>query len=175
MIASYAHKQFNVSDKQIKTFQSFSFDAKLITEKQDSTGRKPLTTIKGEDLSSFKLSVPLSVDYGLSPLAEFEDWHAILAKATPYILILGTKQFGREKYLLNSLSMSDTIFSEKGVMLSCTLELSFEEFVGQGAAKENSSGSGSAGGGVSPGIKSMATDNYNIGGYTAAEKAALKR
>lgn len=175
MIASYAHKQFNVSDRQIKTFQGFSFDAKLITEKQDSIGSKPLTTIKGEDLSSFKLSVPLSVDFRLSPLVEFEDWHSILSKATPYILILGTKQFGKNKYLLNSLSMTDTLLSEKGVLLSCTLELSFEEFIAQATAK--STGTKAASNTTSPGIKSMATDKYNIApqAYTAAEKSELKR
>lgn len=170
MIASFANKQFDVSDKQIKTFENLSFDAKLITEKQDGTGGKPLTTVKGEDLSSLKLSIPLSVEFGLSPLAEYNDWHSIMTSATPSAFILGTRQFGKNKYLLNSISMTDTNFSIKGVILSCKLELSFEEYAAQGTSKSAAQNNT-----TSPGIKNMATDRYNVSPYTTSEKSSMKR
>lgn len=169
MIASFATKQFSVSNKQIHTFTNFSFESKLNTEKLENTGKKPSTNIKGEDLDSFKLSLPLSVECLVSPQKEINDWKAILSNKIPYLFILGSKQFGKNKFLLTSISVNDTDISINGAILSCVMELSFEEYVRAGIPKEKTTTQ------TSPGIANKTTNNVKVSSYNEDEKAHLKK
>jgi hypothetical protein len=142
-IASYQKKVFNVSNNSRYTFDSLEWSGTLETEAQDKIKQKPSTYIKGEGLGSMSFDIPLRIGAKLDVRAEIEAWEAIKAKGAADYFILGTKPLGKTKWLLKSVTVSDTEIDGKGRLLKASLKLSFDEYVRAG--KASSSGNSSTG------------------------------
>jgi len=169
LIATFANKMFGVSSNKIYPMSDFQWAGALDTEAQEKIGSKPSTYVKGEALDTLTFEIPLRADFGINGVREqIEEWKAIKAAAVPYPFILGQKPIGKNKWLLKTVSATNTEIDGRGVMLKATLKLEFEEYIRPGKAKPPSSDSAAAPA-LGPGFDLVSTT------YDASEKQQLKR
>jgi hypothetical protein len=134
-IATFQKKVFNVSRNNKYIMDGLAWSSTLNTESQEKLKSKPSTYIKGEALMPLSFTIPLRVELGHDVRKEIESWEAILSKQSPDLFILGSKQIGKNKWLLKSVSVSDTEIDGKGNLRKATLSLSLEEYVRAGKAE----------------------------------------
>lgn len=134
-LAMFGPKGFTVSSNKVITFDEFSSNSSLETEKQESKDKKPSTYIKGAGLDTFSIKVRLDRALGVYPMAQIEDWMSIKDKAEAYPFLLNGKPFLNTKWILKSVGISETHIDNTGYMIAATLTLSFEEFVRAGSAQ----------------------------------------
>ena len=134
-LAMFGPKGFTVSSNKVITFDEFSSNSSLETEKQESKDKKPSTYIKGAGLDTFSVKVRLDRALGVYPMAQIEDWISIKDKAEAYPFLLNGKPFLNTKWILKSVGISETHIDNTGYMIAATLTLSFEEFVRAGSAQ----------------------------------------
>jgi hypothetical protein len=144
-IAVFKNKSFQVSSNRIYTLNGLTWGGEIQSEAQEKLNSKPSTYIKGNGLNSMSFEVPLKLNIGVNPKKEIEDWEAIRDSLQSSIFILGSKPLGANKWLLKSVSVSNTIIDNKGTLIEATLKLEFEEFVRQGSAESAESSSGGSG------------------------------
>jgi len=135
-IASFANKVFTVDASKIYTFDKFQYSSSLQVEKQDAAGKKPSSYIKGPDLDTISITIPLSVEMGVNPRNEWGSWKALLQQGIPYPFILGGIPLNNAKWLLVEVTPSKAIMDNEGKILSLELYLEFQEYVRPGSAKE---------------------------------------
>jgi hypothetical protein len=140
-IATYQKKVFNVSGNNKYIMDGLAWSSTLSTESQEKLKSKPNTYIKGEALMPLNFTIPLRVELGHDVRKEIESWEAILSKQSPDLFILGSKQIGKNKWLLKSVSVSDTEIDGKGKIRKATLSISLEEYVRAGKAEAKKSNS----------------------------------
>lgn len=137
-IASFAGKEFSVSTNRIYPFTDLALSGSISTESQERVGQKPATYIKGLELESFSISIPLIAQIKLNIRTEFADWQKIRDSRIPYFFILAGKPIIQNKLLLKSVDLSDTVINSNGIILKGTLQLKFEEYVAAGSAEKSS-------------------------------------
>lgn len=143
-LAMFGPKGFTVSSNKVITFDDFSSNSSLETEKQESKNKKPSTYIKGAGLDTFSVKVRLDRALGVYPMEQIEDWMSIKDKAEAYPFLLNGKPFLNTKWILKSVGINETHIDNTGYMLAATITLNFEEFVRAGSAqasKKNKKGS----------------------------------
>ncbi|TCZ73061.1 hypothetical protein E0485_21830 [Paenibacillus albiflavus] len=172
-IASFKNKVFQVSSNQKNTFDGLTWSGDISLEAQEKLKDKPSTYIKGIGLTSMSIDVQLRADFGVNVRNEIEQWEAIRDNMVPDIFVLGTKPLGKNKWLLKSTSVSDTVVDGKGNMLAATLKLEFEEYVREGKASASQGASGGAGGSSAAGFQSYSIVPADI--FTPPNKADNKR
>lgn len=170
-IAQFGKKQFTVGRNKIYTFKGFSYSTKLATEKQEASGKKPSTNIKGAELISISMTLPLQSNLGVDVRLEMESWEQIQNAAVPELFMLGNKTLSINKFLLTDMSVSNITVDGKGKILSAEIKLSFTEYLPPMAQPK---AAGTSSGGASPyGIK--ANDAYQVMSYSEWEKAQKKK
>lgn len=166
-IAAFQGKTFQVSQDRILTINGLEWGGSLDTEAQDKVQDKPSTYIKGLGLSTLSFEVPLRADFGTSVRSEIEEWESIRDAAKPDIFMLGSSPVGRNKWLLKSVNVSDTLLDGEGYLLKATMKLDFEEYVRAGSAKDSSKSSSTIA------MGSTLTPSQSI--YNPTDKADQKR
>lgn len=136
-LAVFGPKVFSVSQNKIYSFNEFSISGSINKESQERDGKKPATYIKGLGLESFSLSIPLTRQKNIDVRAEFNSWRSIRDTKIPYYFLLGGKPLIPNKFILESVELSDVTISPSGIILKATIQLKFEEFAASGV-KENS-------------------------------------
>lgn len=135
-IASFQKKVFQVSATSKYPLDGLGWSSALNTEAQEKLNAKPSTYIKGGTLSPLSFTVPLLTDLGINVRKEIESWEAIMNAQTADYFILGSKPIGKNKWLLKTVSVSDTVIDGKGYLRKANLKLDFEEYVRAGKAEE---------------------------------------
>jgi hypothetical protein len=147
-IATFQKKVFTVSGNNKYILDELAWSSSLSTESQEKLKSKPSTYIKGEALMPLSFTIPLRVELGHDVRKEIESWEAILSKQSPDLFILGSKQIGKNKWLLKSVGVSDTEIDGKGKIRKATLSISLEEYVRAGKAEAKKSTTSAAGTGT---------------------------
>jgi hypothetical protein len=130
-IAQFGNKTFNVSGNNIYTFDGFTKSSSVSTESQEVSGGKPSTHIKGDNLDTLGFNISLNNRFGIDVRAEIEEWEKIKNSHQAQMFILGGKSISKNKYMLKSVDILETVIDNKGNMRSAKLTLSFEEYVRQ--------------------------------------------
>lgn len=171
-IASFQNKVFSVSSSKKYPIHDLILNSGLDTEAQEKLKDKPSTYIKGETLSTMSFEIPLRVDFGINPRSQIEEWEMIKSKAQPSLFILGSKQIGKNKWLLKSTSVSEQEIDSRGNILKAMLKLEFEEYVRAGKAKPANSGNSSESNPIGISGPSLTPNDYI---YNPPEKPLAKR
>ncbi len=136
MIASFGSKVFQVSAEKVLTFSALSISGTLMTEKQNVEGKKPSTYIKGPDLETMDMALPLSTSLGVDIRDEYTSWTRIRDASKAYPFILGGRKLGGNTWLLKSVSMGDMEVDNRGGIRKAVLQLRFEEYVRAGIEEQ---------------------------------------
>lgn len=172
MVGKFGSKNFTVSRQKIYTFDGFTWSSKLETDKQNATGKKPTTAIKGAGLNSIKITLLLHRELGVHPRKEIEDWEKIKDAAVPNAFILGANPMGLNKYLVTDCSASKTVIDGNGDINSAELSLTFEEYLPAGK-QVKSVAAGAKGNTRAAGL--TVQNAYSVVTPTPQEKSQLKR
>lgn len=146
-IASFSGKVFEVSSNKIYNFDGYTRAYSLDTEQQEQEGAKPSTYIKGESLETLSFNISFDARF-IDIESEVKSWFEICKSKKPDFFILGGKPVSSNKFLLKSVSESDSIIDNKGKKLKQKLDIKLEEFVRYGYKKQTESSDTSKSGGV---------------------------
>lgn len=176
IIGKFGDKVFEVSQNRIYTPRDISISGDLNTSEEDSSGKKPSTTIKGTGLTKVSIELQLLAAAGVDVRSEIDSWTAVKDSATAYALILCGKAVGLNKFLLTGCGASDLVITKASglpVAVSAVLKLEFLEYVRPGAQK-SAAAKGKAAKGVAAGLAGQVITNpYKM--PSSVEKSTAKR
>lgn len=122
---------FSVSRDEVKTFEGFKWDssAKYATHKRHL--KNTLLEFTGTEADSISLSVYFSVFLGVNPMQEITK--LLMAQRAGKImrLVIGSKAYGRNKWVIEKLSKDLERFDNKGNLLSAKVSVSLREYAGR--------------------------------------------
>lgn len=125
-IATWGSKIFKVSSKKVYTFSDMSRSASYNTEEQENGTKKPKLKNKAPALETMSIKVELSYLY-CDVRKEIQSWINLQGKY--YYFIIGSEQYGTNKWELVGVDASEQKFAVGGTLKSATLSLSFKEKV----------------------------------------------
>ncbi len=163
-IGVFGSKTFTVSGNRIYTLSNMSLGKALSIENIDVAGNKPSTYIKGIGLDSFSCDIILDSRY-VDVQKEIDDWSATLTAKKAYAFSLGKSFLGKNKWLLKSMDISNTVMDGSGMLLKAVIALKFEEYVREGKPSTSSSSgtSGSTSAGLVPTALVTTVNNAGTG------------
>lgn len=134
-LAVFGPKIFSTSLNRIYPFGDFSASGSISKETQEREGQKPATYIKGLGLESISVGVPLVKQKDVDIRKEWESWKSIRDARVPYYFILAGKPIIPNKLILESVDLTDPVFSPGGEIVRGTIQLKFEEYAAAGSKK----------------------------------------
>jgi hypothetical protein len=139
-IATWGPKVFDTSSNSIIPMKDLTNTAALKTEETEVSGGKSTIKVKGEGLETLSFNVRLDHAY-VGVADEIKSWKSLETGKIAYPLIIGNSVFGPAKWLLMTVAVSETRIGPFGVILGCSLALSFVESGSQSTATGSASGS----------------------------------
>ena len=177
IVGKFGNKTFEVSPNRILTPRDISISGDLSTSEEETSGKKPATTIKGPGLTKISMEIQLLAVAGVDVQSEIDSWTAVKDSATAYPLILCGQAVSLNKFLLTSCGTSDLVITKIAgapVPVFALLKLEFSEYLPPGAQKSTSSGKKSTAKNTAAGLVGQRAANpYKM--PTSTEKAAAKR
>ena len=140
-IFKWLEKSFEVSNKQILTYNSLSASHSFQTEEKKNGKNMPKTKEVAPGIGSLNITVKLSATYGNNVKNEHDWWVNECEKGTYSFIYMSGVQFGNYKWRIKQVDVSDLLTSEivvkndRGEITSsdilwksCTLSIGFEEY-----------------------------------------------
>ncbi|TQI66727.1 phage tail protein [Clostridium sp. KNHs216] len=173
IVGTFGNKIFEVSSSKILTPRDISVSGELNVSTEDTSGKKPTTTIKGPGLEKVGLELRVLATAGNSAQTEIDSWKALRDAAVAYPLVLFGKAVSLNKFLLTNCSASDYVvikIAGAASIAAATLKLEFSEYVPPGAQKSTAASKAAS----AAGLSAAAVKNpYKV--PTTAQKASQKR
>lgn len=126
IIATWGNKVFKVSSDKVNTFSGLSRKSSISTEEQENGNKKPKLKNKAPTLETMSFKEDLKYQF-CDVLKEINSW--INEKGKYYYFILGSSQYGTNKWELIDIDVSNQVIGVDGILRSATLSLSFKEKV----------------------------------------------
>lgn len=123
-IGTYGNKVFTVSDKKINTFGNISRSSSYNVDEQDNGANKPKLKDKAPGLDSMSFDIELRYD-SVNVKKEMEDWLSMQGES--HYFIIGKEVYGKNKWKLVGVDISNQEFAMHGVCKKATVSLSFKE------------------------------------------------
>ena len=128
-ILMWMEKTFRVTQNQILTYSGFNSTHSFLTEEKKNGKNMPKTKEVSPGIGSLSFNVDLSANRGNDVKAEYEWWTDECEKGTFSYLYIGGSKFGKYKWRVNKVDISDLVTMNNGeVWKSCTLSIGFEEY-----------------------------------------------
>lgn len=119
---------FEVSADKVLTFKSLSQSVKGRWATHNPIKRKPVSEFLGPDARSITMTVNLNAMLGVKPRATLSKIERAVEKGKPYTLVIGGEKIGKYKWVIASVSESWNTVMSKGELISCTLNLTLNEY-----------------------------------------------
>ena len=120
---------FEVSDNRMLTIDGFQRTNSVRFAKNDVLLRKPVSQYVGPQLDKITFKIILRAQYGVNPKEEFDKLIHIQRDGSTVSILLGKAGFGVYRWRIAELGMPWEIVDNKGVCISSTVDISFEEYV----------------------------------------------
>ncbi len=128
VVASWGARVFSVDASKIQTFANLTRRSGYKTESQEDEKRKPGTSRVAPELETITLTAFFANALGTDTAAEAEAWRKACDSGEVNALFFGGTAAGKNRYIIQSLQQTDNAFGAKGELISCKLELSFQEY-----------------------------------------------
>lgn len=123
--ASWLDKKWTIDANALNGIEGLSFRKELEVEEQESKDGKPPTNTKGYKPQDFTTTHTVSHFVGTDPVQEYEAWKSRLGKRAPFYV--GGKRIGPAVAVLDKVEFSANAISNRGVILSAEISLTFSE------------------------------------------------
>lgn len=136
-VCSFGHENFVADIDQIYTPRDLSFSFGKGTEKQGTTGAKPITYITEINLIKVSFKIHLSRRLGVDVWAKIEAWKKMAEGKDTYAFTIGGKYITRNRFAVESVSVDVKEVSKRGEIVTADLSITVEEYAGHGIAMLN--------------------------------------
>lgn len=123
-IGTYGSKVFTVSDNSIYTFGAVSRSSSYTTDEQENGSKKPKVKNKAPGVDTLSFPLELRAD-SVNVRKEVEDW--ISMQGESHYFIVGKENYGKNKWKLVGVDVSNQEFGPGGILKKASLNLSFKE------------------------------------------------
>lgn len=120
---------FETSDKKILTFKDFKREKAGRWEVHNCIGKKPKQQFLGPGLDKVTFTITLSAQHGVKPRTTLDNIGKYVDNGTPAKLVIGTKQVGKNKFIISQTSEAWDMIWNKGELVKATLNITLEEYV----------------------------------------------
>ncbi len=90
--------------------------------------KKPKLEFAGPDLDEFSMTVQLSADYGITPMAVIESLRKHIRQGIAEYLVIGGKYVGDNPYVIEEMSEAWDEIWNQGQLFKATVKLKFKEY-----------------------------------------------
>lgn len=120
---------FETSDKKILTFKDFKREKAGRWGVHNRIGKKPKQQFLGPGLDKVTFTITLSAQHGVKPRTTLDNIGKYVDNGTPAKLVIGTKQVGKNKFIMSQTSEAWDMIWNKGELVKATLDITLEEYV----------------------------------------------
>lgn len=122
---------FSVSRDQVKTFDGLKWDSSAKYATHERHLKDTLLEFTGTEADSISFNMQFSVFLGVNPMQEITK--LLKAQRTGKImrLVIGSKAYGRNKWVIEKLSNDLEKFDNKGNLLIAKVSISLREYAGR--------------------------------------------
>ena len=120
---------FQVSDQRILTLSDYSREMKARYTTHEVIGSKPILEYLSPDLQSIKFKMQFSASLGVNPLSEIEKICEMCENGEISYLIIGNTVIGNNKWVIESVSESEDIWTPEGNLLYSEIEVNLREYI----------------------------------------------
>lgn len=128
-LGSFGRIVFQVSDQKILTLTEYSREIKARYATHEVIGTKPILEYLSSDLQSIKFKMQFSASLGVNPLSEIEKVCEMCENGEVSYLIIGNTVIGNNKWVIESVSESEDIWTPEGNLLYSEIEVNLREYI----------------------------------------------
>ncbi len=136
-VCSFGHENFVADIDKIYTPKDLSFSFGKSTDKQGTTGKKPIAYITEINLIKASFKVHLSRRLGVDVFAKIEAWKKMAEGKDTYAFTIGGKYLTKNRFSVESVSVDAKEINKKGEIVTADLSITIEEYAGYGVAMLN--------------------------------------
>lgn len=124
IIGSLGNTVFIVTSKEVKTFDNMKWDSSAKYAEHDRHLKDPLLEFTGNDADRITFTMFFSIFLGVDPLWEIGKLLETERKGIANFLVIGSKRYGRHKWVIKSISKDLENFDNKGRMMIAKVSIS---------------------------------------------------
>lgn len=121
---------FEVSSDKVLTFSKLSQTVKGRWTSHTPIMKRREKEFLGPDSRQLTLQIRLSAMLGVKPRAMLNKLEKAVEKGKAYPLILNGEKIGKYQWVITSMSESWDVIMTRGELLSCSVSLTLEEYMG---------------------------------------------
>lgn len=119
---------FSVSRESVKTFEGMKWDSSAKYATHERHLKNTLLEFTGTDAESISFNVYFSVFLGVNPMQEIKKLLEAERSGKIMRLVIGSKAYGRNKWVIEKLSKDLDRFDSKGNLLVAKVSISLKEY-----------------------------------------------
>ena len=121
---------FEVSDiGNILTIRDFKRTNNVRFAKHNTLLRKPVSQYVGPELDKIRFKIILKAQFGVDPQTEFDKLIRLQRDGETLSIVIGNSVQGMCRWRIVNLGMPWEIIDNDGKCVSCTVDISFEEYI----------------------------------------------
>lgn len=124
IIGSLGDTLFIVTSTTVQTFNNMKWDSSAKYAEHDRHLKDPLLEFTGNDADRITFDMFFSIFLGVDPLWEIGKLLATKRDAKANFLVIGSKRYGRHKWVIKNLTIDLKNFDNKGRMMIAKVSIS---------------------------------------------------
>lgn len=128
VIGTWGNVVFAVSRKEIKTFEGLKWDSGASYATHDRHLKEPLLEFTGTEVESMTFSMFFSAFLGVNPMTEVAKLLSAMRKGEVNRLVIGTKAYGTNKWVITKLSNSLERYDNRGNLLVAKVSVTMNSY-----------------------------------------------
>lgn len=128
IIGTWGDIVFSVSRNQIKTFDGLKWDSGAKFSTHDRHLKAPLLEFTGTEVENISFSMFFSAFLGVNPLTEITKLLAAERSGEVNRLVIGTKAYGVNKWVITKLSKSLERYDNRGNLLVASVSVTMKSY-----------------------------------------------
>lgn len=122
--------EFSVSSELVYTFENLKWNGSARIASHDRHLAGSLTEFTGSDAEKVSFDFLLSEYFGAKNVQQdLDKLRLYMENGRVLPLVIGTKSYGRYRWLIESLSTSKNIFDGRGKLMQCTVSVNLIEYL----------------------------------------------
>lgn len=127
-IGTWGDLVFSVSRNKVKTFDGLKWEVSARYVKHDRHLKKQLLEFVGTDTESISFTMLFSVLLGTDPMREIENLRSAVLSGDVSRLIIGSKAYGKTKWVITKISNQLTRYDNRGNLLAAKVDVTMESY-----------------------------------------------
>ncbi len=128
-IGSLGDTVFEVSSREVRTFQGMSRTTSAKYASHEIIGSKPVLEYLAPDGEEISFSMQLSASLGVNPTEEANKLRELCEKGEAMYLILGNQTIGQNQWIIESVGESLDTVDNNGRVIITRLDITLKEYV----------------------------------------------